>query len=122
MNFSHYYTKLNDRTFTTIRRRFRHKEGEIVDVSVKRHQQFKVEIKKVWRKTLGSLSTTLLCKDTDMPSRGEAIALIQSFYDKPIDVDNEKVYVVKCRRRGSITQGRLSNFVPLVEGNDNGQA
>ena len=96
MKYSHNYSKLEKKEYTTIRRYSKGKEGEIIMEDYPNGNHF-AKIMKVERRSLEQISTDFLMKDTDCKTRMEAIDLIQSFYKVPID-EKEKLYIYYLRR------------------------
>lgn len=93
MFFSKHYKKLDQKKYTTIRRRKKGVRGETLRVWVKGEGLIhRAKITKTWRQTLATTSTGFLKNDTGCNTREEAIALIQSFYPKPIILEKEKFY------------------------------
>lgn len=84
IKFSHDYRKLQDRLFTTIRRRDDYPEvGEEVQVRAPSSSFAAVILWKILI-TLEEIPTSLLCHDTDTETRENALKLLNSFYRKPI--------------------------------------
>lgn len=84
--FSHDYPKLRDNVFTSIRRSDRFgEEGEIIEATSPNLPPFKaIVLYKTWT-DFDQLSDALLMYDTGKPSREEALDLLQSFYQNPIE-------------------------------------
>ena len=97
MKYSKDYTKLKLKKYTTIRR---YPKGSVGKVVVEYYPSGKhyARITKIERKPFVDIPTDLLLDDTDTFTREEAFELIQSFYKKPIDVFNEKLYIYHMRR------------------------
>jgi len=86
IKFTHDYPKLQYDKFTTIRRRDTYVEGDVYDVKSP-SRNFKVELVKKEHKILEKIPDSLLLVDTDTKSRDEAYKLLNSFYKKPIAVN-----------------------------------
>lgn len=84
LKFSHNYSKLNNRSFTTIRRRDKYAVGEKVQV-ITPSKRFYAKIIEKWKAKLRDIPAGLLLRDTDMKTRREAESLLNSFYRNPID-------------------------------------
>lgn len=97
MKYSHNYSKLEQKEYTTIRRYSKGKVGRGLTETYPGGYHF-AQIVKIERKPLIQVSTELLLKDTDCETREEAIELIQSFYKKPIDYFSEKFYIYHMER------------------------
>ena len=99
LRFSHEYRKLDDRVFTTIRREQLHVEGDVIDITFNGSQpSFKATILAIFRKSLKEMSDGFLMYDTAplTNTRGEAVKLLNSFYEESIDLDEKlAVYLLK---------------------------
>ena len=88
LKFSHEYSKLKDRVFTTIRRGMpKFDPGELVECKTPT-QTFNAIILYAICMETDQLPTDLLIYDTDQPTREEAMKLFQSFYRTPIEENN----------------------------------
>lgn len=99
MIYSKKYPKLLDNEYTTIRRYSHGKIGKIVAETF--NNLFLLhfaKIIKIERKPFIQISTELLIKDTNCNTRKEAFDLLQSFYKKPINPYNEKLYIYHMRK------------------------
>ena len=97
MKYSKNYAKLNVSNYTTIRRYPKGKIGNIILEKYPSGEHY-AKIIKIERKALDDIYLTDLIFDTDCDTRKEAYELIQSFYKKPIDFQNEKLYIYKLRK------------------------
>jgi hypothetical protein len=85
LKFSHDWTKLNDRIFTTIRKPhdpYDRPEGEIFDV-ISPTKRFEAILLFSIQSPIQDLSTDLLCHDTDTVTREQALATLNGFYKIP---------------------------------------
>ena len=98
MKFSKDYTKLDDRVFTTIRRRDKWEAGETVKVEAPT-KNFHAKIIYHCGVMLDDLSTEVLCYDTDTETREKALTLLNSFYRKPL-AWNEYLEFYLLRKEG----------------------
>ena len=99
MNYSHAYSKLKLHNYTTIRR-YRHGK-KIFDVETETLNGKVLhlsEIVGIKIKPLSQITDILLLADTDCKTRKEAYALIQSFYEKPIDFEKENFFIFYLRK------------------------
>lgn len=96
MKYSHHYSKLDQKIYTTVRRYKKGNEGDIVNETYP-DGSHKAEILLEILRSLDKMETTFLLNDTDCNTREEAIELINSFYKKPIDLD-EKLFVYILQR------------------------
>ena len=88
--FSHDYSKLHKKTFSTIRRRDKGFEpGDVVWIRGVNGWMGQARILLKHKKSLRELNTEFLLQDTDCTTRQEAIALLQSFYKKPLLIDEK---------------------------------
>lgn len=97
MQYSHNYTKLKRKEYTTIRRYSKGKLGDII-TEVYPNGKHKAQIIKIERATLESLNLPFLEADTDLLWRNEIYRLFQSFYKKTIDFENEMFYIYYLRQ------------------------
>lgn len=91
MKYSKDYSKLGRDEYTTLRRSAK---GELGDIMPETHPNgsHQARIERIERRAIWELTTEFLLRDTDCLTRRDAIALIQSFYKKPIE-HHEKLYV-----------------------------
>jgi hypothetical protein len=88
IKFSHFYSKLKDKRFSTIRRyQSDYAEGQIRPIMGPSGILGRAKITKITRKKLADLSDLFLHLDTGMENREKAIRLLNSFYVKPIQPD-----------------------------------
>jgi len=79
--FSKNWSKLRQQMFTTLRKSKKAKEGELTKIIIRNISgSFTVRCLLVVKLPLASISSELLCVDTDSKTREEAIAKIQAFY------------------------------------------
>lgn len=98
IKFSHPYPKLDDETFTTIRRRNKGlKESEVYQIKSPKHN-FSVVCTGIEKTTLADIPDRILLKDTNTKTREAAYKLLQSFYKKPIDFQDEIFYLFYLTR------------------------
>ena len=97
MKYSHDYKKLRWDEYTTIRRYPKAKVGRTV-IEMYPSGMHHAKIVKIERKTLFEMDEEFLMKDTDCENKYEAIELIKSFYQKPIDLYKEKFYVYHLKK------------------------
>jgi len=81
-----------EQDYTTIRRYSKGKIGDIITETYP-NGKHKAKIVKIERKTLDNLEDLFLYKDTGCSEREDSYKIIQSFYKKPIDFENEKFYI-----------------------------
>jgi len=94
LTFSHYYSKFNKNKFTTIRRHNHgYKVGKNLNIVVKGKMLGVAKIIFMHVTELENIKTEFLLQDTDKKSRKEAIALLNSFYQKPIQ-DEELLIIL----------------------------
>lgn len=85
MNYKKYYSKFDNKHYTTIRKRKNGKKiDEIEPEKVKGIIIHYAKIQKIERKRLSELSTAFLCEETDGNSREDALRILQSFYKTEI--------------------------------------
>jgi len=103
LKFSHLYTKIDElfqgQIITTIRRQLRYHVGEIIKVHLNYSYLCYAKIIDIQKKPLYEISTDLLIKDTApfAKNRTEAIALLNSFYRKPLR-DTEELFVLFLKK------------------------
>jgi len=91
MKYSHNYSKLKKKYYTTIRRYPKGKVGDVVRETYPNGYHH-AKIIQVGRMKISEITTQMLKEDADVNSRGEFLELINSFYSKPI-LNETKVYV-----------------------------
>ncbi|MGC9781739.1 MAG: hypothetical protein HZR80_21035 [Candidatus Heimdallarchaeota archaeon] len=115
--FSKNWSKLQEKQFTTIRKRKMAKIrwiNKVINRATK--EEFDVSCHRIDKLSLQEIPTDLLLKDTDSKTREEAITKIQSFYRKPLTDDTifyvhylEKVsYAKPCAVCGGYYPGDCS--------------
>jgi len=97
MRYSRDYAKLKVSNYTTIRRYSKGKIGDIILETYPSGEHY-AKIIRIERRALDEIYLTELMFDTDCDSRKEAYGLIQSFYKKPIDFENEKFYIYYLKK------------------------
>ena len=97
MKYTHKYSKLDKKSYTTIRR---YSKGKVGKGLIENYPggQHGATIMKIERKPLVQISTEFLLADTDCENRQDAIDLIQSFYRTPINPYKDKLYIYYIRR------------------------
>lgn len=97
MKYTHNYSKLDKEEYTTIRRYSKGKVSDIVREVYPNGSHY-ARITCLQRLCLVNISTEFLCADTDRHTRIDATTLIQSFYRKPIDPYNERLYIYYLKK------------------------
>lgn len=86
IKFSYDYSKLEENTFTTIRRYDRYDPSEHITVKTPTKTFPAIIIGKT-KARLSQLSDSFLLRDTDTKNRADAIKVLNSFYRKPVTED-----------------------------------
>ena len=104
LRFSHNYEKLSKlqqgEVITTIRRQLHNRHiGQIVDVRLKYIHVCYAKIVDIQKRPLYEISDELLIQDTTpfAKNRTEAIALLNSFYRKPLR-DTEELFILFLKK------------------------
>lgn len=97
MKYSHNYSKLGGKGYTTIRRYNKGKLGDVVLEVYPKGFHYS-EIIGIEREVLERISNSRIFADTDKSSRKEVYELFQSFYEKPIDFNKERFYIYYLKR------------------------
>ena len=91
IKFSHRYSKLSGKVFTTIRRYDRYTADKQYEVDVKfgfgKTHRFDAFLLDKYKRRLRDIPTGLLLYDTDEPTRERAVELLNSFYRKRVEDD-----------------------------------
>ena len=101
MIYSHNYSKLGNKVYTTIRRYSKGKIGDII-TEIYPNGTHRARVFDIKRETLDRLSLPFLNEDTDLFFRKNIYRLFQSFYKKPIDFEKEKFYIYYLRKEESL--------------------
>ena len=96
MKYSHKYSKLDKKEYTTIRRYSKAKLNDIVREMYPGGFHY-AKVYKIQRKSFNQMSDDFIFNDTDCNNREEAIKLFNSFYKKILD-ENEKLYIYFLRK------------------------
>jgi hypothetical protein len=96
LGFKHPYSKLDQQKFYTIRRYDRYKIGQELDVYINNQLGGSAVVIGKLKLPLQWISTAFLLYDTDKTNRADAIALINTFYRKPISAE-EILTIINCR-------------------------
>ena len=97
MNYSHDYPKLKKKKYTTIRRHKKADKGDIVTETYPSGWH-EAKVLSVQRNTLDALPLRLLQEDTGLKTRQEIYALFNTFYETPIDIYKDKMYIYYLER------------------------
>lgn len=97
MHYSKDYSKLKKNEYATIRR---YPKGKLEDVKRESYPSGShfAKITNIERKPLVQISTPFLLEDTDCETREEAVDLIGSFYQKPINYYKERLYIYYLKK------------------------
>jgi len=104
MNYSHQYFKLHSKFYTTIRKsKKKHKKGNVVIASFRNIRLHVAKINYIQEVKLAQIHTGFLLLDCLYPNskiitRYDCYALFQSFYEDPIDFQNQKFYLFLMER------------------------
>ena len=104
MNYRHQYFKLQSKIYTTIRKsKKQFKKGQVIIACFRNIQQHVAKINYIQEVKLAQIHTGFLLLDCLYPNskiitRYDCYELFQSFYENPIDFQNQKFHLFLMER------------------------